>query len=1196
MSELTVRYWYAKDTTQTQVYDCDYAVKGCANITARFVTPAPASPTADTYLEIGFAPAAGALAAGQQTGEIQNRLHNQNWVNYNEANDYSFDPAKTAFADWTRVTLYRAGVLVWGTEPGPSVIDTQPPTAPANLASPSQTPTTIALTWSASTDNVGVTGYRIREGTTQVGTSTAASFTVTALAPASTHTYTVVAVDAAGNVSAPGSGVTATTSPTTVDTTPPTAPTNLTSPSHTATTIALTWTASTDGVGVTGYRIREGTTQVGTSTATSFTVPALAPASTHSYTVVAVDAAGNVSASSNAVTVTTDTTSTATLKVQYRAADTNPTNNQITPHLNIVNAGTTSVPLSELTVRYWYTKDTTQTQVYDCDFAVRGCANITARFVTPASTTATADTYLEIGFAPAAGVLSGGQQTDTIQNRLHNQNWATYNEANDYSFDPTKTAFADWTRVTLYRAGVLVWGTEPVPSVIDTQPPAAPANLASPSQTSTTIALTWTASTDNVGVTGYRIFRGASAAGTSATTSFTADGLTPSTSYTFTVAAFDAAGNVSPASAARSASTTARPTVDAYTQRFLDLYADLHGNNGYFHPSGIPYHSVETLMVEAPDHGHETTSETYSYWAWLEVMNGRITGDWTPLQRMFDSMEANIIPTAADQPTNSFYNPADPADYAPEADLPSGYPSPISSTVPVGSDPIGAALRTTYGADVYGMHWILDVDNFYRYGRRGDGTSQPSYINTFQRGPQESTWETVPHPSWEDFQWGAGLAGGFLPLFISGPAPAQQWRYTNAPDADARLIQAMYWANQFSPGHPTVVSLSAKAAQMGDFLRYGMFDKYFKTMGCASPQCPAGTGYNAAHYLMSWYYAWGGPIPPNGGWSFRIGSSHNHFGYQNPMAALGLTTVPALRPRSGAQATTDWTTSLGRQLQFYRWLQSADGGIGGGATNSWGGRYAAPPAGVATFYGMFYQENPVYLDPGSNTWFGFQAWSMERVAEFYEETNNAQAKLVLDKWIPWAMGQTRLNADGTFLVPSTLAWSGQPSTNWTAASQNWNAADTTFNANLRVTVTEWGTDLGVTAALAKTLIYYSAGTRRWATHHVASQMMAKELLDRMWTRYRDSIGVAVPETRRDYNRFAQEIFVPSGFSGVNAQSAVIQPGVTFLGLRPQYVTDPDWMQVQRYLDGGPAPTFTYHRFWAQVDIALANAEYGRLFQ
>ena len=52
---------------------------------------------------------------------------------------------------------------------------------------------------------------------------------------------------------------------------------------------------------------------------------------------------------------------------------------------------------------------------------------------------------------------------------------------------------------------------------------------------------------------------------------------------------------------------------------------------------------------------------------------------------------------------------------------------------------------------------------------------------------------------------------------------------------------------------------------------------------------------------------------------------------------------------------------------------------------------------------------------------------------------------------------------------------------------------------------------------------------------------------------------------------------------------------TFIGIRSDYRLDPAWPQVQAYLDGGPAPTFTYHRFWAQVDIALANAEYGRLF-
>ena len=79
----------------------------------------------------------------------------------------------------------------------PPVVDTTPPTAPANLAVTSKTSTTVSLSWTASTDNVGVTGYRIMEGATQVGTSATTSFTVTGLAPSSTHTYTVRAVDAA---------------------------------------------------------------------------------------------------------------------------------------------------------------------------------------------------------------------------------------------------------------------------------------------------------------------------------------------------------------------------------------------------------------------------------------------------------------------------------------------------------------------------------------------------------------------------------------------------------------------------------------------------------------------------------------------------------------------------------------------------------------------------------------------------------------------------------------------------------------------------------------------------------------------------------------------------------------------------------------------------------------------------------------
>src|SRR3954447_4444057 len=89
------------------------------------------------------------------------------------------------------------------------------------------------------------------------------------------------------------------------DTTAPSAPTGLTSPSHTSSSVSLSWTASTDNVGVTGYQIFRNGAQVGTSTATSFTNTGLAASTTYSFTVRATDAAGTVSGQSNAVSVTT---------------------------------------------------------------------------------------------------------------------------------------------------------------------------------------------------------------------------------------------------------------------------------------------------------------------------------------------------------------------------------------------------------------------------------------------------------------------------------------------------------------------------------------------------------------------------------------------------------------------------------------------------------------------------------------------------------------------------------------------------------------------------------------------------------------------------------------------------------------------------------------------------------------------------
>ncbi|MFF4794351.1 glycoside hydrolase family 48 protein [Streptomyces sp. NPDC001276] len=632
----------------------------------------------------------------------------------------------------------------------------------------------------------------------------------------------------------------------------------------------------------------------------------------------------------------------------------------------------------------------------------------------------------------------------------------------------------------------------------------------------------------------------------------------------------------------------------AYDARFLDLYGKItNPANGYFSPDGVPYHSVETLIVEAPDHGHETTSEAYSYLLWLQAMYGKVTGDWSKFNGAWSIMEKYMIPTHADQPTNSFYTASKPATYAPELDTPNQYPARLDSGVSVGPDPIASELKSAYGTDdVYGMHWIEDVDNVYGYGNTPGGQCEagptakgPSYINTFQRGAEESVWETVPQTTCDAFKYGG--KNGYLDLFTGDDSYAKQWKYTDAPDADARAVQAAYWANLWAKaqGKGADVSVTvAKAAKMGDYLRYSMYDKYFKKIGnCTGPSsCPAGTGKDASHYLLSWYYAWGGATDTSAGWAWRIGSSHVHGGYQNPLAAYALSSNADLKPKS-ATGAADWSKSLQRQLEFYRWLQSSEGAIAGGATNSWQGRYATPPAGTPTFYGMYYDWQPVYHDPPSNQWFGFQAWSMERVAEYYQQTGDAAAKTVLDKWVKWALSKTTVNPNGTFQIPSTLQWSGQPDT--------WNASSPGSNSGLHVTVADYTNDVGVAAAYAKTLTYYAA-----RSGDAQAKSTAKALLDGMWSNNQDSLGIAVPETRTDYSRFGDKVYVPSGWTGTMPNGDKIDSSSTFASIRSFYKSDPAWSKIESYLKGGAAPVFTYHRFWAQADIALAMGSYAELLE
>src|SRR6266446_1519389 len=153
-------------------------------------------------------------------------------------------------------------------------IDTTAPSVPTGLTASPVSISQINLSWTSSTDNVGVTGYRVFRNGSQIAQVTGTSYSNTGLTPATTYSYTVAAYDAAGNVSAQSSAVVGTTQ--SVDTTAPSVPTGLTATAVSPSQINLSWTASTDNVGVVGYRVFRDTVQVATSTATSYVNPGLA--------------------------------------------------------------------------------------------------------------------------------------------------------------------------------------------------------------------------------------------------------------------------------------------------------------------------------------------------------------------------------------------------------------------------------------------------------------------------------------------------------------------------------------------------------------------------------------------------------------------------------------------------------------------------------------------------------------------------------------------------------------------------------------------------------------------------------------------------------------------------------------------------------------------------------------------------------
>ncbi|MCR6690023.1 glycoside hydrolase family 6 protein [Cellulomonas sp.] len=302
-------------------------------------------------------------------------------------------------------------VINGGTTPPP--VDTVAPSVPAGLTVGAVTSSSVALSWTASTDNAGgsgVAGYDVYRGTTLIGSPTTTSFTATGLSPDTAYSFTVRAKDVAGNVSAASSAASATTLPgtTPTDTVAPSVPTGLAAGTTTTTSIALSWNASTDnagGSGVAGYDVYRGTTLIGSPTTTSFSATGLSPDTAYSFTVRAKDVAGNVSASSAAVNARTQTdvivtpTPTtepgASCKVTYQASG---WNTGLSANVKVTNTGSSAI--SGWTLKFTFPSGQQISQGWSATWSQSGSA-----------VTATN--------APWNGTLAPGASTDIGFNASH---------------------------------------------------------------------------------------------------------------------------------------------------------------------------------------------------------------------------------------------------------------------------------------------------------------------------------------------------------------------------------------------------------------------------------------------------------------------------------------------------------------------------------------------------------------------------------------------------------------------------------------------------------------------------------------------------------------------------------------------------------------------------------------------------------
>ncbi len=443
------------------------------------------------------------------------------------------------------------------------VIDTTAPSTPGAISSSQVTDRSLKLSWPASTDNVGVAGYQVFRNGSLAGTTTTASYSDNGLSPSTSYSYTVLAYDAAGNQSASSGATSVTTQP--ADTVAPGAPGQPAASAITSSSLTLTWTAASDNYGVAQYLVLRDGVQVGSTAALTFNDSALAPSTAFSYTIKAQDAAGNTSAASSARSVTTLAGNVATVYYHLPSGWT---------MANIHYAPTGGT---------WTTVPGVAMQSA-CSGWVRHTANL-------GSTSG-----MQAVFNNGAG------------------NWDNHGGGN----------YALGAGISNVDGGAVSTGTNPCD--VDTTAPSAPAGLTGQAIDANTVSLAWTASTDNIGVSGYHVLRNGQQVSAVTGTSYTDSTAAPATSYSYTVKAYDAAGNTSPESGALAVTTT--PAGGNAATVYYRNTANWNTVNIHYAPNGDNWTVVPGLAMDAACTGWKSKVVALGSATGLQAVFNNGAGTW----------------------------------------------------------------------------------------------------------------------------------------------------------------------------------------------------------------------------------------------------------------------------------------------------------------------------------------------------------------------------------------------------------------------------------------------------------------------------------------------------------------------------------------------------------------------------------------